>query len=351
MQKRRTAIGVPKSFLIISTTGLGDTLWATPALRSLRNRYPDSAISLLTTELGQELLERNKMIDELFVLEAPLLWSAFRLFPLLRKRQFDAILIFHASQRFILPFAALLDVPRIIGTQGQHKDLDFLLTQALENTPQHEIARRLALVQAVGAPPVAIGLEFPLLKTEEQEAQQFLSRQEIPDHLPLVGLHPGAKNAFKQWPPECFIEVGRRLVQHTGCQIIVSGDADEASLVYEIASQIPGAIPLAGELSVGPLAALIKRYALFITNDTGPMHLAFAVKTPTLAIFGPTDPAFCGPWHTQHAEVIARQKTCTPCLRKKCEQPFCLLQIGPDQVYDRAIGLFFRSAAASLSLF
>lgn len=346
MQRKKVARHVPNSFLIVSTTGLGDTLWATPALRALRSSYPDSTISLLTTEMGEQILSRNKAIDELFVLEEPMLWSAVRLLPTLRKRQFDAILIFHASQRFIVPFCKLLDPGRLIATEGLQKDSDYLLTDAIENLPQHEIARRLKIVQAVGAHPTPTGLEFPLHKSEEQEAKQFLLQREIPDHLPLVGLHPGAKNLFKQWPAECFIEVGTRLAQHTGCQIIVSGDASEAQLVYDIASRIPDAIPLAGELSIGTLGALLKRYSLFITNDTGPMHLAFAVKTPTVALFGPTDPALCGPWRAPLAEVIARQKTCTPCRRKKCEEPFCMLQISPDQVYDRAIALFFSSNSA-----
>lgn len=345
MQKRKVAHRPPNSFLIVSTTGLGDTLWATPALRALRTSYPDSTISVLTTVLGEQILSRNKVIDEIFVLEEPLIWSAFRLFSTLRKHQFDAVVIFHASQRFILPFCKLLDVPRIVATKGLQKDLDFLLTDAIENRPEHEIERRLSLVQALGAAHVNTGLEFPLHKSEEQEAQQFLMQREIPDHLPLIGLHPGAKNKFKEWSPDNFIEVGTRLTQHTGCQIIVSGSAEEARLVYEIANRIPGAIPLAGELSVGTFAALIKRYALFITNDTGPMHLAFAVKTPTVALFGPTDPQLCGPWHAQLAEVIARPKTCSPCLRKRCQEPFCMLQISPDQVYDRAVALFFSSSA------
>ncbi len=346
MKRRRFLHGPPRSFLLVSTTGLGDTLWAGPALETLRTHYPDSLIALLTHSLGSELLSRNKALDEVFILEEPLFWNALRLLPTLKRCEFDMVLLFHSSQRFILPLCSLMDVPQIIGTKGQQKGLDFLLTDQVLPVYQHEVERRLSLVQAAGVPgalSVERALHFPLHQFEEEGAKNFLSRQNIPDHLPLIGLHPGAKNKFKQWPPHYFVEVGKRLVQHTGCQIIVSGDGRELQLTYEVASQIPGAIPLAGELSIGTFAALLKRYHLFITGDTGPMHLAFAVKTPTVALFSATDPALCGPWHNEgRVALIYKKRTCSPCLGKKCEEPFCLLQINPDLVYEHALELFFH---------
>ncbi len=340
MRKPTFFQGAKQSFLIVSTTGLGDTLWATPALRCLRNSYPDSFIGLLTTRLGEQVLSRNRVVDELFVLQEPLLLSGLRLLPILRKRQFDAILLFHSSQRFILPLCSLCNAAQIIGTKGLQKDLDFLLTHSIEYQAfEHEIARRLAIVEAVGVNCTPSQLEFPLQPREEQEAEEFLQKSHITD-LPIIGLHPGAKDLFKQWPPACFVEVGKRLAEHLGCKIIVSGDKAEAGLVYHIASQIPGAVSLAGDLSIGSFAALLKQYALFITNDTGPMHLSFSMKTPTVALFGPTDPSICGPWQAPNVEIVARSRTCSPCLRKKCDEPFCLLQISPAEVYDKALQLF-----------
>lgn len=334
----------PRRFLIVSTTGLGDTVWGTPAIRALRQSFPESYIAVLTSEIGREVLEHNKHIDELFVLSSSPFFSLLRFYPLLKKRKLDAILIFHISQRIILPFCALLEVAQIVGTEGiNHYDLDFLLTHPLKKTYQHEIARRLTIVQQVGAHANDYSLEIPLRKEEEAAALRFLAGHGIPEHIPLIGLHPGAKNSFKQWPAECFIEVGRRLTQHTGCQIIVSGDQSEAQLVFNIASKIPGAIPIAGELNLSTFTALLKKMSLFITNDTGPMHLSFAAKIPVVALFGPTNPDLCGPFHVPHVEVISVKKSCIPCLQKKCAEPFCLLQIGPDRVYDAALRLFYTS--------
>lgn len=328
---------IPKRFLIISTTGLGDTLWGTPALRALRQTFPDSTISVLTSSIGGAVLKHNKQIDEIFELGPSVFFSLLRFFPLFKKRNFDAILCFHASQRMILPFCALLEAPIVVGTKDLNKDLDFLLSKALPQKFQHEIERRLDIVQEIGARISDISLEMTIRPEEEKNAARFLEGHGIPSHIPIIGLHPGAKNKFKQWPSECFIEVGRRLTQHLGCQILVTGDQSEALLVLDIASKIPGAIPIAGELDLSSFTALLKKMMVFITNDTGPMHMAFASQTPTVAIFGPTDPKLCGPFHVKNAKVLKARKTCTPCLKKNCNDPFCLRAIGPNQVYDAAL--------------
>lgn len=342
----------PNRFLIVSTTGLGDTLWGTPAIRALRQSFPESHIAVLTSEIGYGVLEHNKNIDELFVIGSSPFFSLLRHFAALKRDQFDAILVFHTSQRIVLPFCALLEAEHLIGTKEINKDLDFLFTKGLEKKRQHEIERRLDIVRQVGAYVSDYALEMTTRKEDDQAAQRFLDSHGIPDHIPLIGLHPGAKNTFKQWAPECFIEVGKRLAEQLGAQIFVTGDHSEALLVLEIASRIPGAIPVAGELDLTTFTALLKRMNVFITNDTGPMHLAFAAKTPTVAIFGPTDPYLCGPYHVKNTKVLKTQQTCQPCLKKRCAEPFCMMQIGPDAVYSAAIEAHrFNASPASFITF
>lgn len=328
--------------LIISTTGLGDTLWGTPAIRALRQSFPESYIALLTSKVGSEALKHAKGIDEIFTLSSQGVSAFLSYLRPLRKKRFDSILLFHTSQRFALPFCHLIEGKEIIGTGGMHKGLDFLLTHPIEQKEEHEITRRLAIVKAIGARARDLHLEVSVTREDSEAVKTFLQGHGIPDHIPLVGIHPGAKDKFKQWPEAHFAEVGRRLSQHMGCQIFVSGSREEAPLVFSIASQIPGAIPVAGELGVTSFAALLKQFRLFITNDTGPMHLAFGVNTPTVAIFGPTDPTLCGPLAATQVQVLKVPQTCSPCLKKRCEAPFCLRQLGPDAVYQAAIDLAFN---------
>lgn len=329
-------------FLVVSTTGLGDTLWGTPALKALRANFPDAYIAVLTSEIGREVLKYNRHVDDLFVIKKQTLFSLIHLYFSVWKKKIHTALIFHTSQRPILPFCFLIGAQEIIGTEGINKGLDFLLTQALENKPMHEIARRMEIVRRVGACSLDSLIELFTSEEDEKQAIAFLEKHQVLPYLPLIGIHPGAKDKFKQWDPECFIEVGNRLVQHLGCQIFVTGNQSEKELVEQVSSQIPGAISVYGQLPLRSLAGLIKKMSLMIVNDTGPMHMAFAMHTPTVALFTPTDPKLCGPYFATRAQIIEKKKTCTPCLKKKCHEPFCLLQISPDEVYEASLNLFYR---------
>jgi ADP-heptose:LPS heptosyltransferase len=333
--------GFKEHFLIVSTTGFGDTLWATPALRALKQNFPESYVGVLTSPLGREVLKNNPHVDEFFVLKKPHFFSLVSIYFALKKRHIGQILVFHASQRMVFALCAFLNPAALIGTRGLNKSLDALFTKTLDHGSIHEIERRLKIVEETGAISLDPLLEFPLQREDEEKASHFLSENQIPSYLPLIGLHPGSKDAFKRWPEEHFVEVGNRLKQHTGCQILVTGDQAEKSLVESIASKIEGAIPIVGKLEVGTLAGLFRKLSLLITNDTGPMHLAFALNTPTIALFSPTDPRLCGPYKAKKNIVISKKPTCRPCLRKKCRDAFCLLQISPQEVYDSALTLFY----------
>ena len=326
-RKRKLPFSSNKHFLIVSTTGLGDTLWGTPAIRELKTSYPQAKISLLTSSLGKEVLKNNPHIDAFYVVSDSLL-SFFGPLRSLRKEQISAALIFHTSQRFALPLCTLCSIPTIIGTRGLNKGLDSLLTHTMEPKRQHEVERRLSMVREAGATISNRSLEMHWTQEDEKRL--------IDSQLPLVGIHPGAKDRFKQYPPDYFVRLGRELMQRFGCRIVITGGPQEKDLVETIRSRIEGAIPLAGGLSISELAAQIQRFSLFVTNDTGPMHLAFAVDTPTVALFCPTDPALCGPYHAKRVKVLSKPRTCTPCLKKKCQDPFCLRQIPLHSIINAA---------------
>ncbi len=339
-------LGKENHFLVLSTTGLGDTLWGTPAIRALRECFPTSYIGVVTSPIGKALLQHNRRIDEIFVAKDPLFPSLFSLYRKLKAKKITHVLSFHTSQRPMLPLASVLGAKEIIGTYGINKGLDFLLTHPLDHAPMHEIQRRLSIVAEVGAHTLDSSMELFLGPEDERAADAFLEELLIPSYLPLIAIHPGAKDGFKQWPPSHFIELGNRLVQNLGCRVIVTGTPAEKALVDSISSRIEGAAS-ATHLPLLATAALIKRMDLMIANDTGPMHLAFAQKTPTIGLFTPTDPNLCGPYFVESALAIAKKPTCTPCLRKSCREPFCLLQIGVQEVYNASLKLFYETKGGS----
>ncbi|MGB7978635.1 MAG: glycosyltransferase family 9 protein [Chlamydiales bacterium] len=313
--------------LVIATTALGDTLWATPAIENIRKSLPNCTLSVLTSPIGMEVLKYNPHIDKLFCLKEPLLPRFFSLWRALYRESFDTVLLFHASQRLALPLASLLGASRIIGTAGLSKGLDSLLTEALPNHPEHEIVRRLKISERIGASSSVQTLSFFL------QPHEFLPPR---SPGPWIALHPGSKDAFKRWPAEKFIELGRRLKAAIPCEILITGTGDERALMENIGRAIPGAEIDQPNRSIREFAALLCQMDLLISNDTGPVHLACALKRPVVAIYSSTDPALCGPHQAERAIAISRKATCSPCLKRKCAQPFCFLQIGVEEVFHAA---------------
>jgi heptosyltransferase II len=316
----------PRKILVVTTTAMGDTLWATPALESLRKTWPDAQISVLTSPIGEAVLRHNPWTNQIFILQEPLLLRLFSLWRTLKKERFQEVLILHASQRLVLPLCNLLGAHRIVGNVGFHKGLDSLLTEAIPHRQDHEIIRRLKLIEQIGAQRHTEKLSFFL-----QESEQVL----WPKTKSRVLLHPGSKDPFRRYPVEHFIQVGQTITQW-GAELWVSGTPHEMSLIQEIVSAIAGAQLVDPTLSFRQFAAKLKHFDLLITNDTGPVHLASALDVPVIAIYAPSNPALFGPHQAKRSAIIAKPATCEPCLKRSCRRPFCFLQIGPDEVLASA---------------
>ncbi|MBU1205863.1 MAG: glycosyltransferase family 9 protein [Proteobacteria bacterium] len=331
--------GIPAKFLVVSATGIGDTLWGTPAIQALKDTYPQSYLGVLVSPLGFETLKNNPNIDEFFIFRRGFkgVWSLPFLFGKLRKRKIATVFIFHSSDRVLWPLGYFVGPSDIIGIEGENKGLDFLLTKAIPNSPHlHGIEKRLNLVQEVGAQTLQRQISISLANSERGMADRFLKEHGIAPIGPIIGLHPGAQKPFKCWPARNFIEVGNILRTEFGCRSIITGDEKEKEVAEEVAHQIKDSVSAAGKLSLRETAALIEKLHLFITNDTGLMHIASALKIPTIALFSPTDPRICGPYFDSNSLVIEKPRTCSPCLAKNCHQPVCLEQITAEEVVTAA---------------
>lgn len=317
------------NILIVTTTALGDTLWATPAIESIRRAFPDVYLAALTSPTGMEVLKNNPYLNRCFLLEEPLLHKFVPLWKQLYREQFDTVLIFHASQRLTLPLCSLIGATKIIGTLGINKGLDELLTDPLPNLVQHEIVRRLKMVEAIGVAPSTEKLSFFL--------QNPLPKRK---NGPWIVLHPGSKDSFKRWPKEKFIELGKKLKNEISCKIVVTGK--EKELIDEVAANIPNAAAEYPE-TLNEFAQLLNQTDLLVSNDTGPVHLAAALNKPVVAIYASTDPLLCGPHKAENAVAISRRTTCDPCLKRKCRVPFCFLQIGVNEVYAQAVKMLVNA--------
>jgi ADP-heptose:LPS heptosyltransferase len=323
--------------LVVATTALGDTLWATPAIESLRKSFPQAYIACLTSPIGMQILGHNPFIDTLYRLEEPMFFHFWNLRKRLLAETFDTVLIFHASQRLIFPLCASIGANRIVGTAKINKGLDFLLTDPLPSVRQHEIARRLQIVEHIGGSIHAETLSIFL-----QPEERFPKRNGR-----WVAIHPGSKDGFKRWPEKNFATVARNL-QALGYEILITGTKEEAELMKKTADLIPGAEIADTNLPLRRFAALLEQMDLLICNDTGPFHLACALNRPVIGIYAATDPFLCGSYKASHACVISKKASCTPCLKRKCNAPFCLLQIGTCEVSEAAIKILSHDHLISL---
>lgn len=326
LQKPHPNPETPKRILIVSTTALGDTLWATPALESLRTSFTNAHVTLLTSSIGEEALRYNPWVDETLILQEPLLFYFFPLWRRLKKKQFDTILLFHASQRLVLPLCALLKAKQILGHEGLYKGLEALLTTRLPVLQEHEIVRRLSLVEAIGAPRVTEKLSFFLQPHEKNP---------LPPGR-WIAIHPGSKDPFKRWSIEHFATAANALRQ-AGYKILITGSGNERELMETLHQQVPGSMLCNPNGSLRSLALLLAQVELLLSNDTGVVHLACALQIPVLVLYSATDPKLCGPHQAEKGHVIERKPTCDPCLKKRCRRAFCLLQIGAQDVETKAL--------------
>lgn len=322
--------------LIVTTTALGDTLWATPAVRAIKNQYPQAFIGVLTSKTGLELLKHDPSVDELYLLKEPVLFTYFSLKKKLTEKKFSLVLVFHTSQRLTVPLIASIQANKIIGSKTEGKGWDHLFTEKVPIKDEHEIERRLSICEKIGVKTADKTLKYFALKDENEKAKKYLKKIIPLKKGPIIAIHPGAKDFYKCWPKEYFKKLAKNLHERCDCHILITGSKEEHFLMDFIASSSSKSIAIKEPLSLRFFAALINNVDLIITNDTGPMHLACSQNVPTIAVFSPTDPSKCGPYQAASGSVLYKPKTCTPCLKRKCREPFCLRQISVESVLDLA---------------
>ena len=293
---------------MLSFGRIGDAIALTPALRALRRAAPSATIEIVTTSAGGIALSANPNIDAIHVLRLRrgsrwINMEKARLVRRLRQRDFDTVFLFETAPRYHA-LASSLNVERTFafappGEPGS--DSRVCWTDDL-----HRVANHHKLLARAGVPDAGTHYDFPISSEAKRRAEALFARYGISDTRALVGLHAGQfqrhrhwrrKRHSKAWPAERFARVIRQLADRGASRVILSGAADERSVADAIMGQVPGglAVNLAGATDLQTLGAVIHRCALFISTDTGPAHIATAVGTPLIGLFGPTSPDIMGP--------------------------------------------------------
>ncbi len=332
----------PKRILIVGLNWMGDLLLLTPSIRAIRKNYPHATIVCLVPPRGEAVLEDNPNLDRLIVYpESRGLsgWIGFwPLVFLLRSERFDAAFLFHPSGTRAMA-AWLAGVKQRIGFKT--KKGNCWLTRAVEMPSKdstHKAAVYLRLVEAAGLKTDGFSCDAGIRDADEQAVDRLYQQIGLRSDRPAVAIHPAANWKLKRWPAESFARLADRLAREKQAQIVFIGTKNELPLVEQVRSRMQHqAFVAAGKTSFKELGALLKRMNLLITNDSGPMHLAAAVGTPLVGLFGPTLPSLSGPPSDPRFKTLHGSIGCpVPCYQLNCPANLCMEQISPDQVFAEA---------------
>jgi heptosyltransferase-2 len=332
-----------KRILIVRTDRVGDVLLSTPVISALRLAYPQAYIAMMTSPYAKEIVEANPYLDEVIIYDKDgkhKSWSRSMKFSLnLKKKKFDLALVLHPTNRVHL-VTYFAGIPRRV---GYDRKMGFLLTDRIRHSKQsgqkHETEYNLDLVRYLGITPQGAGL-FMALKPESQDwVDDLFLREGIKETDKLLAIHPGASCPSKVWPNERFAEAADRLVEKYGFKVlVVAGPKDMAIAGSLIKNMRQPALNLAGMTSIAQLASVLKRCHLFISNDSGPVHVACSVGTPVISIFARSQaglsPRRWGPLG-KNDKILHKTVGCIECLAHDCIREFaCIKSITVNDIME-----------------
>lgn len=371
MSKHTRTVQLPADahILVIKLATIGDLLLATPALRALRESYPRATIDLLVTPSSAGVLDAWEVIDRVIVLDKYLFdqpkqlltrpANLLKLRPLLhdlRAGHYDAVLLMHHLTLFFgrRKHQALLwatGAKYLVGLDNGHGWFLNVRVPDRGFGAMHEAEYCLALAEAVGGKTSEKWLTMPLTDEQRAQATRLIAEHETDGRVarPLIVMHPGSGgySTARRWSPVRFAQLADTLYREFGGQLLLVGGPEEAELHARIIDMLRADVParsMAGKCSIQVTAAVLAQADLFVGNDAGPMHLAAAVGTPTVAIFGLSNSDAWGPYTGGHpdrqAVVVKLDLPCMPCFYRGhelgtpqgCATRDCLTTLGVEPV-------------------
>jgi heptosyltransferase-2 len=340
------------NILVRATNWVGDAVMSLPALRAIRDRYPDASISVLARPWVADLYARESWRSRVIPYTAGARdWSGkWRAATELRREKFDcAILLQNAFDAALIAWLARIPVRIGYARDGR----GWLLTTPVAapepgGTPAHQRFYYLELLRRAG-----IASDLPPVEAIRLEGAEAAAR----DGRPLlrgctVGVSPGAAyGSAKRWLPERFAESAARLARELGGGVAVFGSWDERGLCEQVAIGIRAsgvdALNFAGETTLRQFIDMAAACRVYLTNDSGAMHIASALGVPTVAVFGATDPIATGPTGPL-ARIVREPFSCSPCLLRECPIDHrCMAAVPSSRVVAEALSLIARDAMSS----
>ncbi len=328
-----------KRILIFNVNWLGDVLFSSATIRNIRRNYPASYIACVIPSRCYPILKDNPYLDEVIIFDEKDrhkgMLAKLNFVSLLKSKKFDTVFLLHRSFSRAL-ICRLAGINQRIGHFTKKRA--FLLTKKIappKKDSLHRIDYYLDIIEKAGLRIEDRYLDFFFSPLDENHVEDFLSKNSIGKNDFVVALNPGGNWMPKRWPKDYWAQLADKLIKEMKAKVIITGSASDLAL----ANQIKGAmkeVPLVAcrVFNIKQLGALAKRADLFITADTGPLHIANAVGAKKIiAIFGPTSKEVTGPYPATNVVVLQKNTGCLiPCYKVNCRDNRCMKAITPDDV-------------------
>lgn len=339
-----------KRILIIELAGIGDLVMASAAIREIRKEYPQAYIAVLTLARAQELIRHCPYADELFIfyegcLAPPSIWRNLCTTLRMRRKRFDIAANIYTlyTRKGACKIRALLSLIRAKKTLGRDTNGrgGFYDIKVGDYFPlrKHQVECIMDVARAMGSAGDDHTLEVWTGDAAQKDVERFMEQMGLSASDCIIGVNPGAVRSSHRWPVEYFAQAADVLAEKYHAKIVVTGSKKEISLSLQLANMMrQKPVVTTGLLSLSQLSALIGRCRLYVSNDSGPMHIANALGRPLVAIMGP-GPLEYGPYHKRDVAIVRKEAACSPCFKSYCRDMKCLNSITPDDVVGAAEGL------------
>ncbi len=329
-----------RHILFVKPSSLGDIVHAMPTCAAIRRAYPEARLTWLVKRQWAGLVERIDGVDRVWPVKSTLKGWLSQVSPL-RAERFDLVVDLQGLFRSAA-IGWFSGSPLLVGFANGREGSSWFYSMRVP-VPQlemHAVDRYLLVAKAVGAvEPATPEFRFRIPQTDYEEIDRLLSRFGITPGMRWVAMSVSARWPTKRWPASSFAAVADRLQQEGYGAVVMIGGPDERAEVATVSGMMKTpAIDLAGATAVGLLPGLLRRASLLITNDSGPMHIAAAVGTPLVAMFGPTSAVRTGPYGMGQS-VLTGHVACSPCFSRTCHNSShleCLRAVSPEQVLAAA---------------
>jgi len=353
----------PKKILVINTFGIGDVLFTTPFIVSLKKNFPACFIGYLGNKRTSQFLAGHSNIDAIYEYERDefkglydsskikFLSKLKSLLDSIKRERFELVFDFSLN-RNINFLTMFIGIPCRVGLNYKGRMPFSTVKIPFDGFEgKHVVEHYLDILVSMGVTSLERELNWNVSEADRQWADEFLRQHGVSDKDRLIGVIPGAGESwgpqarFRRWDAANYAKLVDKLIENSPSKFILMGAKAEEELCAALAR--PGCkhlIESQGKTTIAQLAALIKRCRLVVLNDGGPLHIAVAVKTRTVSVFGPVDEQVYGPYGpvSEHL-VVKREMSCQPCYRRfrmtDCQHVSCLRNLSVDEVYEKALQL------------